>query len=108
MFDAALVTLDATQLILSVIIGYTGEEFESVSVFRLIRLLKLTRLVRLFRLLGCQDLLTMIGSLINGMDALWWAVILLILFIYVIASNLCGGPRNVQYRPAIHVHPLPV
>eukprot|EP00812_Abedinium_dasypus_P014698 NODE_824_length_1350_cov_419.744402.p1 GENE.NODE_824_length_1350_cov_419.744402~~NODE_824_length_1350_cov_419.744402.p1 ORF type:complete len:407 (+),score=137.10 NODE_824_length_1350_cov_419.744402:88-1221(+) len=55
---------------------------------RLVRLTRLTRLVRVFRLRMMKELTLMVKGLLVGMTTLFWAFVLLLMFIYVFSIVL--------------------
>lgn len=89
-FDTLLIVLDCIFVLLALIVGSIKDTMEdsgfpAPSLFRVVRLVRLTRLIRLLRLSAFSDLLSMVGGLIGGALTLFWAVILLLLIVYVCA-----------------------
>jgi len=78
-FDACLVIFDVMQLTMSV------DGAPPASLFRVVRLLRLMRLLKLVRSPIFSDLLSMVQGMLGGMKTLFWAIVLFMLVVYVVA-----------------------
>merc|ERR1719362_1793804 len=86
-FDSFIILGDASQIFLYLVrkeIPFP-KSGQYASVLRVARLLRLTRILRVLRFAVFQDLLAMIQGMLGGMATLGWAIVLFILFVYVLS-----------------------
>jgi len=103
-FDVTLIGADTLQLLTLSFFREQGEKLNSsgisASLFRVVRLFRLARILRLLQSSVFKDLLTMIHGMMGGLAALGWAVVLFIIFIYVVAllfrESLGPNPTRVS------------
>jgi len=103
-FDCTLILADTVQLLIMVFWEEQGKKLSntglSASLFRVVRLFRLARILRLLQSSVFKDLLTMIHGMMGGMAALGWAVVLFIIFVYVVAllfrESLGPNPHRVS------------
>jgi len=99
MLDAVIVTLGMTEIILSSM--EKKGDWWGASLISLIRLFRLVRLLR-FKVLG--ELRQMVAGVFAGLRVLFWAVVLLVFFVFVVAlitRNIIGAsgrdlPKQLQ------------
>jgi len=82
LFDLTVVLLAFLDILLLTVPDDTVGNFTAL---RLIKLTRLARLVRIFRLRKLKELTLMVKGLFGGMLTLFWAVLLLFIFVYLIA-----------------------
>jgi len=88
-FDAILVVCGITESIVFELFAQdAGNNLRKVSVIRMLRLARITRVVRLLRFRLCRELMVMLMRVLNGVRTLFWAFVLLIFVIYVLAIAL--------------------
>jgi len=87
-FDTCIVLADTLQLFLLLGPDEWNDGFLShvpISILRLVRLIRLTRVLRLLRSNVFKDLFAMIQGLSCGLSTLGWALVVFLLFIYLVA-----------------------
>eukprot|EP00928_Gymnodinium_smaydae_P095266 TRINITY_DN816_c0_g2_i1.p1 TRINITY_DN816_c0_g2~~TRINITY_DN816_c0_g2_i1.p1 ORF type:complete len:602 (-),score=146.06 TRINITY_DN816_c0_g2_i1:165-1970(-) len=65
-------------------IGAEGVDLNSLAFFKMVRLLRLTRLIRLLRFKFFAELKMMILGVFSGIRTLFWAIILLMVIVYLV------------------------
>jgi len=92
LFDAFLIFIDSISIFLELFMshlirdgGSGSEAMAMASLFRIVRLMRLARILRLLRSRVFQDLLSMIQGMLGGLATLGWAVVLFVIFIYVVS-----------------------
>lgn len=90
LFDLAIVLLQVVEEIVTFIATTAGSTADAMSTnfsfMRLMRILRLIRIVRMVRVLRLiSELRTMVTSIGSSMNQLLWAVVLLLLIIYVVS-----------------------
>lgn len=90
-FDAFLISLDLTQLLLELLFPQVAESFEgapSASLFRIVRLARLGRLVRAMKAEVFRSLVEMLHGIVAGITTLGWSCVLFFFFLYISALIL--------------------
>eukprot|EP00440_Ansanella_granifera_P073528 gb/GFBE01079787.1/.p1 GENE.gb/GFBE01079787.1/~~gb/GFBE01079787.1/.p1 ORF type:complete len:626 (+),score=118.51 gb/GFBE01079787.1/:1-1878(+) len=85
LLDSFLVLLGILEEIIR-IVGKSMLDVSSARILRLLRLSRIVRIVRVFRFF--KDLRVMVGGIMSSMKALMWAMLLLIIIMYVVAVCL--------------------
>mmetsp|Transcript_101981 Transcript_101981/g.287883 ORF Transcript_101981/g.287883 Transcript_101981/m.287883 type:complete len:610 (+) Transcript_101981:59-1888(+) len=90
-FDIAIVTSQLSEEVLRVYAKWSGETesgsqaagwLNNVRLFRVLRLIRVMRLVRMLKLIG--ELRTMLSSIMGSLRSLVWAVMLLVLMMFIV------------------------
>eukprot|EP00929_Paragymnodinium_shiwhaense_P114165 TRINITY_DN824_c0_g2_i2.p1 TRINITY_DN824_c0_g2~~TRINITY_DN824_c0_g2_i2.p1 ORF type:complete len:710 (-),score=132.97 TRINITY_DN824_c0_g2_i2:497-2626(-) len=87
-FDASIILVDTTQLLLSLILS--GEDggflnLPSISLLRVLRLVRLARMLRLLRFKVFDELIMMVGGMMGGVTTLFWAMVLYFFAVYLVS-----------------------
>eukprot|EP00928_Gymnodinium_smaydae_P028869 TRINITY_DN21900_c0_g2_i1.p1 TRINITY_DN21900_c0_g2~~TRINITY_DN21900_c0_g2_i1.p1 ORF type:complete len:634 (-),score=84.28 TRINITY_DN21900_c0_g2_i1:23-1861(-) len=87
LFDASLILVDITQLLLELLAtaDVAMVNAPSASLFRVVRLTRLIRVVRLLKAPIFKDLVLMMHGMIGGMVTLGWSLVLFCIAVYVFA-----------------------
>lgn len=87
MFDFIIVILALVDLIITAagqLFDASDIDLNTLTLMRLARLIRITRLVKLLRLKVFKELTLMVNGVIGGIRTLFWAIVLLMVLVYVL------------------------
>lgn len=83
-FDLLIVCSATVDIILTCVMTVDDSAYSQIMVMRVARLTRVFRLVRILRLKMFKELTLMINGVVAGLRTLFWAIVLLTLFMYVL------------------------